>query len=245
MNSASSNGMVRYLERSTTPSAPTCARLGRPPYSPGRALSRAPLVIHEMLKLGSLSRIYRRIQFRPQFQHRIVDLIGREVEQYKPVELEIAKIQRRLEESVRPWSAELQDELRESLRQLMQHLGQLDSDGGWGATELRRTRCHPTREHKGGQFRVPPIVRTSQRTGNARLARMRAKSGCSWLMRTLHSTRVTTEGTIRTGVRRSSYHRSPKARAVSNERESHCGTSSSVISSRDKPAGIWIHNAPA
>ena len=100
---------------------------------------------HRMLRynlarsLVSLSRIYRRIQFRPPSQRKIVDLIGRAVEQYKPVEREIAKTQRRLEESVLPWSAGLQDELRASLRQLTEHLGQLESDHGWGATELRRS----------------------------------------------------------------------------------------------------------
>lgn len=100
---------------------------------------------HRMLRnnfarsLVGLSRIYRRIQFTPQFQRKTVDLIGRAIEQYKPVEREIAKIQRRLEESVAPWSAGLQDGLRASLRQLTQRLGQLDGDWGWGAMELRRT----------------------------------------------------------------------------------------------------------
>jgi RNA polymerase primary sigma factor len=100
---------------------------------------------HRMLRyksarsLVSLSRIYCRIQFTPQFQRNTVGLIGRAVEQYKPVEREIAKIQRRLGESVLPRSARLRDELRASLRQLMEHLGQLESDQGWGATELGRT----------------------------------------------------------------------------------------------------------
>ncbi len=100
---------------------------------------------HRMLRynfarsLVSLSRIYRQIQFTPQFQGKVVDLIARSVEQYKPVEREITKIQRRLEESVLPWSAGLQDELRASLRQLTQHARQLERDWGWGVTELRRT----------------------------------------------------------------------------------------------------------
>jgi hypothetical protein len=63
--------------------------------------------------------------------------------------------------------------------------------------------------------------RRSHRTGNGWLARMRAKSGCSWLIRTFRSTRATTEGTSSTGVRLSSYHRSPKARDASNVGESH------------------------
>jgi RNA polymerase primary sigma factor len=86
-----------------------------------------------------LSRIYRQLQFTPQFQRKIVDLISQAVEQYKPVEWEVAKIQRSQAESELPWSAGSQDELRASLRQPTEHLGQLDGDWGWGATELRRT----------------------------------------------------------------------------------------------------------
>jgi RNA polymerase primary sigma factor len=109
------------------------------------------LAQHRMLwykfarSLVSLSRIYRRIQFTQQFQRKIVGLIGRAVEQYKPVGREIATIQRRLEESVLPGSVWLQDELRASLRQLLPHFGELDRDWGWGATELRRT--HQIIEH--------------------------------------------------------------------------------------------------
>jgi RNA polymerase primary sigma factor len=101
---------------------------------------------HRMLRynlarsLVRVSRIYRRIQFTPQFQRKIVDLIGWAIEQYKPVEREIARIQRKLEESVLARPDGLQEELRESLRQLTQHLRQLERDRGWGATELRNTR---------------------------------------------------------------------------------------------------------
>ena len=90
--------------------------------------------------LVSLSRIYRRIQFTPQFQRKIVDLIGWAIEQYKPVEREIAGIQRKLEESVLARPDGREEELRESLRQLTQHLRQLERDRGWGVTELRITR---------------------------------------------------------------------------------------------------------
>lgn len=89
--------------------------------------------------LVRLSRVYCQIQFTPQFQRKIVDLIGQAVEQYKPVEREIAKIQRKLEESVLARSAGLQEELRTSLRQLTQQLRKLEKDWGWGVTELRST----------------------------------------------------------------------------------------------------------
>ncbi len=101
---------------------------------------------HRMLRynlarsLVSVSRIYRQIQFTPQFQRKIVELIGWAIEQYKPVEREIARIQLKLEESVLGRPDGLQEELRESLRQLTQHLRQLERDRGWGVTELRSTR---------------------------------------------------------------------------------------------------------
>ncbi len=89
--------------------------------------------------LVRLSRIFRQIQFTPQFQGRIIDLIARAAEAYKPVEREIARIQRKLERSVLAGSTGLQEDLRASLRQLTQHLRQMERDWGWGATELRRT----------------------------------------------------------------------------------------------------------
>ncbi len=54
-----------------------------------------------------LSQIYRQIQFTPQFQRKIIDLIRQAAEEYKAAEREIAKIQRKLEESVLAGSARL------------------------------------------------------------------------------------------------------------------------------------------
>ncbi len=85
-----------------------------------------------------LSRIFRQIQFTPQFERKITDRIAQATEQYIPVEREIVKIQRKLEQSVLTGSTGLQ-ELRTSLRQLTQHLRKLEKDWGWGAVDLRRT----------------------------------------------------------------------------------------------------------
>jgi RNA polymerase primary sigma factor len=88
--------------------------------------------------LVRVSRIYRQIQFAPQFQRRITDLIGQAVEQYRPVEREIARIQRKLEENARAGPAVLR-ETRKALRQATQRLQQLEERAGSSATELRRT----------------------------------------------------------------------------------------------------------
>ena len=89
--------------------------------------------------LVRLSRIYRQIQFTPQFQRMLADLIGRTVDQYKPAEREIARFQRRMEESVLAWSAGLQDELRAPVCHPTQRLRQPDTDWGEGATQLSHT----------------------------------------------------------------------------------------------------------
>jgi RNA polymerase primary sigma factor len=87
----------------------------------------------------NLSRIYRQIQLKPQFRRRTIDLIRKATEEYKPVEREIAKIRRRLEQSVLGGPTGVREELLSSLRQLTQHLRKLEKGWGWDATELGRT----------------------------------------------------------------------------------------------------------
>jgi RNA polymerase primary sigma factor len=88
--------------------------------------------------LVGCSRTYRGIQFSPLYQSRLGDLIGQAVEQYRPVEREIARIQRKLEENAHAGPAVLR-ETRKALRQATQKLQQLEEQAGSSATELRRT----------------------------------------------------------------------------------------------------------
>jgi len=85
-----------------------------------------------------ISRAYRRIQFSPEFQHQLVRMIGQAVDQYRPVEREVARIQRKREESARAGPAVLR-EVRKALRQSTQRLQELEEAAGSTATELRRT----------------------------------------------------------------------------------------------------------
>jgi RNA polymerase primary sigma factor len=100
---------------------------------------------HRKLRYGfarslvKLSRVYCQIQFTPQFQQKSINLIRQAVQEYEPVEREIAKIQRKLEKSVLSGSAGLREELPQSLRQLMQELRRLEKSWGWGATDFKRT----------------------------------------------------------------------------------------------------------
>jgi len=89
--------------------------------------------------LVRLSRIYRQVPLRLEFERKLIDLIRQAVAQYGPVEREIAKIQRRLEQGVLAGSAGQKEELRTSLQELIQRLRKLEKDWGWGALDLRRT----------------------------------------------------------------------------------------------------------
>jgi RNA polymerase primary sigma factor len=88
--------------------------------------------------LVRISRTYRQVQFAPQFRRKMIGLIGQAVEQYRPVEREIARIQRKLEDSARAGPAVLR-EIRKALRQATQRLQQLEEASGASAAELRRT----------------------------------------------------------------------------------------------------------
>jgi RNA polymerase primary sigma factor len=88
--------------------------------------------------LVRVSRAFREIPFSAPFQRRLIELIGLAVEQYRPVEKEIARIQRRLEESAGAGPAVLR-ETRKALRQATQKLQQLEEATGSTAAELRRT----------------------------------------------------------------------------------------------------------
>ena len=88
--------------------------------------------------LVRVSRTYRQIQFAPQYQHKTIDVIRQAVEQYRPVEREIARIQRKLEESARAGAMALR-EIRKALRQATQRLQQLEEESGASASGLRRT----------------------------------------------------------------------------------------------------------
>jgi RNA polymerase primary sigma factor len=88
--------------------------------------------------LVRISRVFRRIQFSSAISQRLIDLVRQAVEDFKPVEREIARIQRKLEEQGRTDPKALR-ELRKEFRQFTQKLQQLEEDCGTSAVELRRT----------------------------------------------------------------------------------------------------------
>ncbi len=99
---------------------------------------------HRTLRFGlarslvTVSRICRQIQFSPLALNRFTDLVRQAVEDFRPVERTIARIQRRLEEHGHEGAAVVR-ELRKELRHATQRLQQLEEDCGASALDLRRT----------------------------------------------------------------------------------------------------------
>jgi RNA polymerase primary sigma factor len=87
--------------------------------------------------LVRVSLIARQVQFAPQFQSRLIELIQQAVEQCRPAEKEIARIQRKVEESACAGPAVLR-ELRKALRRATQQLQEMEDQTGSSAAELRR-----------------------------------------------------------------------------------------------------------
>jgi len=84
-----------------------------------------------------ISRIIRNIGFSTSVRRSLAGRLRCSVEELKPLEREIAKIQRKLEEPAN--GAHPARDLRKELRQSGQRLQQLEEDCGATATELRRT----------------------------------------------------------------------------------------------------------
>jgi RNA polymerase primary sigma factor len=85
-----------------------------------------------------ISRLIRSIPCSPQVQHRLADCVRRAVEEFKPLEREVSRIQRRLEEASSSQTPAPR-ELRKEFRQHNLRIQQLEEECGASATELRRT----------------------------------------------------------------------------------------------------------
>jgi RNA polymerase primary sigma factor len=83
-----------------------------------------------------ISRIIRDIQFSTLVRRTLADRLRCAVDELKPLEREIARIQRKIEE---PPNGHPSRDLRKELRQCNQRIQQIEEDCGASATELRRT----------------------------------------------------------------------------------------------------------
>jgi RNA polymerase primary sigma factor len=97
---------------------------------------------HRSLRYGlarnmvAISRIIRTIAFTSTVRRALAGRLRRAVDELKPLEREIARIQRKLEE---PVNGHPNRDLRKELRQAGQRIQQLEEECGASSTELRRT----------------------------------------------------------------------------------------------------------
>jgi RNA polymerase primary sigma factor len=85
-----------------------------------------------------ISRVIRQISFGGKVRHSLADSLRKSVEELKPLEREIARIQRRIEEPSPSGHTPTRD-LRKELRHCGQRIQQLEEESGASSTELRRT----------------------------------------------------------------------------------------------------------
>jgi RNA polymerase primary sigma factor len=85
-----------------------------------------------------ISRHVRSIPFSSPVQRKLVDCVRRAVEEFKPLEREIARVQRKSEEPGNSGAPGSRD-VRKELRQFNQRLQQFEEECGASATELKRT----------------------------------------------------------------------------------------------------------
>jgi len=85
-----------------------------------------------------IARLVREIPFSTPYQRRLVDYVRASVDKFRPLEREIARLQRRLEASAAAGPAQAR-ELRKELRQYNLRLQQLEEECRAPAAELRRT----------------------------------------------------------------------------------------------------------
>jgi len=83
-----------------------------------------------------ISRIIRHIAFSTTVRHSLAGRLRSAVDQLKPLERDIARIQRKIEE---PVNGQPSRDLRKELRQCNQRIQQIEEECGASATELRRT----------------------------------------------------------------------------------------------------------
>ena len=84
-----------------------------------------------------ISKLIRLIQFSTEVRHNLAKYVSQAVEQVKPLEREVARIQRQSEDPSTP--AQASKELKKVQKQTQQELQDLEIDFGASAVELRRT----------------------------------------------------------------------------------------------------------
>ncbi|HTX34191.1 MAG TPA: RNA polymerase sigma factor RpoD [Bryobacteraceae bacterium] len=120
----------------------------------------------QLFELGRLmvktSRLVRTLRFQTPVIRHLIDALRGAVEQLKPLEREIAQVQRRLE----AWQGGRADgikELRKEQRSVAQRLQQLEEQYGASAAELRRTLEIITKSHQEAEMAKKELIEANLR----------------------------------------------------------------------------------
>src|SRR5207245_9812888 len=107
-----------------------------------------------------ISRIIRDIQFSTLIRRTLADRLRCAVDELKPLEREIARIQRKIEE---PVNGHPSRDLRKELRQCNQRIQQIEEECGASATELRRTLQIVERGESDADFAKKQLIEANLR----------------------------------------------------------------------------------
>jgi RNA polymerase primary sigma factor len=120
----------------------------------------------QLWELGRLivktSRLCRTVKFQSPVIRHLIDRLRSAVEEMKPIELELSKMQRKLE----TWPgarAEGIKELRKEQRSISQKLQQMEEDFGTPAAELRRTLAIITQAHQEAEAAKKELIEANLR----------------------------------------------------------------------------------
>jgi RNA polymerase primary sigma factor len=120
---------------------------------------------HQLWELGRLvvktSRVVRTIKFQSPVITHLIEQVRLAVEEFKPVEREIARVQRRLE--TWPTRNEAVKDLRKEQRTHAQRLQQLEEESGGSAAELRRTLEIITKAHAEAEAAKKELIEANLR----------------------------------------------------------------------------------
>ncbi len=108
------------------------------------------------------SRLVRSIKFQTPVIRHLIDRVRHAVEQFRPIEREVAKLQRKLETWPGPRTEAIKD-LRKEQRVYSQKLQQLEEEFGASASELRRTLEIITQAHQEAEAAKKELIEANLR----------------------------------------------------------------------------------